>query len=128
VSSRTVFEEPSLILFLSANCGPCEQLAYEMGTTESPILPLHLIVIVEEEERDSTPYAPLPARILYQRNRAASSAFKSVATPQAFAVSAGGVVAGKAIPNSISDLRAISARLPEGGDSGFVAIGSASSH
>jgi hypothetical protein len=113
VSSDTLIDEPTLLLFLSPNCAPCKRLVAELRGTDIDGLPF---VVVLEDTAGAGEY-PLAddVRLLFQTGQSVSQLFESTVTPQAFVVDIGGFVLERVIPNSLADLRQVALRQ-KGGD------------
>jgi hypothetical protein len=114
LSTRELFPEPRLCLFVTTDCVPCATLLADLQASPDG-LDVPLLVFVDDLHDPK--YASLPSNVtvVEQADGAASNAFRSRAYPQAFAVGPDGVVRGVAIPNSLADLRQL-ARALEGGD------------
>jgi thiol-disulfide isomerase/thioredoxin len=104
ISFQELLRTPSLVLFFTAGCGPCEALSPQLPAALNRLGPVGLYVIVEDTEEGRNVWVPPGISVLYQVERAASSAFRNVATPQAFAVDDERVVRGRRLITSIDDL------------------------
>jgi methylamine dehydrogenase accessory protein MauD len=102
--------QPTLLLFLSAGCGPCEALAQEMSETDLGALADEVIVVTAEE---GLAELSLPAglRIVAELAGEVSDALKVSGTPFAIAVDPAGIVRAKRVPNTVKQLRSIAAVL-----------------
>ena len=116
IDSGELLATPGVYLFLESSCSPCRKLAddFEDGGDALDGVPLRVVL-------DDSPAArefPLPAAVsvLYDSARTAWTAFQNAATPQAYAVGAGGLVTETVVPASLADLRKLAAALEEGGE------------
>jgi hypothetical protein len=108
VSSKTIFQEPAVLVFVDGDCKPCEALLNDLRTRrnndKTPIVVVSASVSIR---------ADLPVPLFYQAERAASRALESNAMPHAFAIAAGGLVLESAVPSSLDDLHGLAERWEE---------------
>lgn len=116
VPSEDLLASGGVVLFMDADCDPCQRLAEELAQVGDTLDGLPLVVVLREPAADLTLPPGVPT--LYQPNREASTAFRNIASPQAFAVDAAGVVRERAIASRLEDLRRLAHALEEGGDAG----------
>jgi thiol-disulfide isomerase/thioredoxin len=117
VSSAELLSSGAVVLFMESGCGPCRSLAASLSSRAYEAeVPLYVILDDSPEGR-RFPVPPATA-VLYQAGRAASRAFASVSTPQAFAVDAQGVVLDLIVPGTEKDIERLATRVTEGGDAG----------
>jgi hypothetical protein len=114
VTTRELFPEPRLCLFVTTGCVPCATLLADLQASPDG-LDVPLLVFVDDLHDPKHASLPPNVTVVEQADRAVSNAFQSRAFPQAFAVGSDRIVRGVAIPNSLADLRQL-ARALEGGD------------
>jgi len=114
VTSRQLLAEPIVLLFMEAGCEPCDDLARLMMVddqwTDWPI-----VLVLDDVSIVAALEIPGSVRVLVQRERFVSQAFKNIAAPQAFAMR-GHFVVGKEIPKTVADLKRLGGLVLEGGD------------
>lgn len=112
ISSEVLAAKSALFLFAESGCAPCDDILRELdGAREVDGVPIYVIAS-HEDDRFS---APVNAQVLYQHGKTITALFQSGATPQAFLV-AGGVVVANYVPNTLTDLRALVRQHVKGGD------------
>jgi thiol-disulfide isomerase/thioredoxin len=101
---------PGVFVFMSTACEPCKALAKELGKVGERVDDVPVYAVFEDTP-DAREY-PLPpnVRVLYQRERAVSTAFDTTSTPQAFAVDATATVVEQMIPGTAKHVRELAAR------------------
>jgi len=116
VNFNELVQRPTVVLLISAECGPCHRLVSELRAAKRRLAALDLIVIT-----DATPASETDSDIpLYiQMDRAATIAFESNATPHAFLVDVDRVVLGSRIPRTPDDLIDLY-QVAKGGDTSVV--------
>lgn len=106
VVSADLLEGPTLVLFLSRHCEPCQDLAQELATT-SWKAQLRLVVIQADPEGIGLDVGGQVVSYLQTEDLAASQAFGADATPLAFLVDEIGTVRGRVIPGHVEDIAAL---------------------
>jgi hypothetical protein len=94
---------PSVLLFLSVGCGPCEQLAAQLRDAAPGDLTGQLVVVTGP---DGPQALGLPAglRILTEQNREISGPLSVIGTPFAIALDPDGVVTATRVTNTLEQL------------------------
>jgi hypothetical protein len=103
---------PAIFLFLSGGCAPCRDIARELTGLASTSITMRIVVVVDKHGSWAPSDAP-GISVLAQVGDSASAAFRSNATPQAFAVDSAGVVQASIIPGSIRDLEELERAVTE---------------
>lgn len=116
IDSAVLLAEPRVVLLMSPSCPPCRSLAAELREEPAVAGELSLLVVMEDSPESRAVQLPSGVRMLFERDREVSDAFRSTAVPQAFAVEAGGVVIRASGVAGIADLRALAIKLREGGE------------
>jgi hypothetical protein len=111
-SSSQMKGSPSIVLLAEPDCEPCQLLASELQRQDGIGVDL-LFVSPEPWERDGA--FPQGVSMLIQSGNSVSRAFRSAATPHAFAIDAAGTVVENTIPGSVEDLNQLAGRLTEEG-------------
>jgi methylamine dehydrogenase accessory protein MauD len=101
---------PSLLLFLSAGCGPCKWLAEELGQADLGELADQLIIIAGPDAPEALGI-PAGLRILTESANEVSGALAIRGTPFAVAVDPSGIVRASSVPNTVKDLDSLSSVL-----------------
>lgn len=120
VRSDELFGVPSVVLFVSEGCEPCSGLISQLNPPDGAadaFADTSLIVIADSVTVASELRQARTMRIFIQNDGAASRAFQNVATPQAFAVDAGGTVVSSIVPGSYKDLVQLMDTVRRGGAS-----------
>jgi hypothetical protein len=121
LASDRLLERSRVLLFMSASCQPCRTVAADLRTKpEAAALPL--LVVLPDEPQSHQMDLPASAPVVFERDRAASDAFRNSAVPHAYAVDAAGVVIRAAPVQGLDDLRALADALPKGGDTTLEAL------
>lgn len=107
----------SIVLFLDGSCPACRMLEDDMHRSGIAKVSSHLFVVVGDES-ETLNLTGLEATILVQSENAVSRTFASNATPNAFAISADGLVVANETPNTVEGLRRLAEQLKEGGGQG----------
>jgi hypothetical protein len=94
---------PSVLLFLSVGCGPCEQLAAELRVADPGDLTGQLVVVTGP---DGPHELRLPAglRILTEQNKEVSGPLSVIGTPFAVALDSEGIVTAARVTNTLEQL------------------------
>jgi hypothetical protein len=109
ISSTTLIDSTTIVLFLESGCKPCTAIAAELATSGwSERLPL--LVVAGEEGLGPEFNLPGEVPVYRQREREVAKLFKSVATPHAFLIDGAGVVLDRVIPGTIADLERMAER------------------
>jgi hypothetical protein len=103
VTSEDLTGRPSVLVFLSVGCGPCEALATEMSESNPAILSPELLVITSEEGRAALSL-PAGVRVWTESDRAVSDALKVSGTPLAIAIGPDGIVKRSTVANTVAQL------------------------
>lgn len=83
--ARELLTQPTVVLFLEANCAPCKTLASDLEGMTDRVGDLALLVVLAEE--NGVPeWLPLGLRVAFERNGEVTRAFANAATPQAYVV------------------------------------------
>lgn len=114
VRSAELLRSALLLLFMDPECDPCEDLARVMDAS-GEVEGVPLIVVTAASPHDPDLRLPDGIRVLHQDGKSVSQAFENIATPQAFALR-GRMVIGRAIPQSMDDLRRLARLVAEGGE------------
>jgi len=93
---------PTVVLFLSAGCQPCQRLAAELRASGDPWSPGSLVVITNHDDRINLPDWVI---VLRQHDMSAAAAFGTYATPHAFALDEATTVTAKTVPVSVAHLK-----------------------
>lgn len=112
VEACALVHEGAVLLFLEGGCAPCADLARELRESDGVVAGFPLHVVVPDLERAQELGLPASIPVWSQHDRAASNALRQLATPQAYAIAAGGVVVGVAVPGSQRDLERVASTLP----------------
>jgi thiol-disulfide isomerase/thioredoxin len=105
VSFAELLHEPTIVLFMGEHCGPCRELARDLANAEPAIAAAPLFVIIGEHDRTD---GWLPEGVSVFRDAgAAARAFANIATPHGYLVDERGVIRGKRVVQSLTDLRAL---------------------
>jgi AhpC/TSA family len=106
---------PFTLLFVSSGCEPCRRLAAALREDDVD-LPVELIVVADEldllSQLGEWPTATLTSQSAHQ----VSEAFRTGATPHAFAIDRGGTIAAAGFPNTAQRLMSLIEPTLEGGD------------
>jgi methylamine dehydrogenase accessory protein MauD len=105
--------KPTLLLFLSPGCGPCQGLAEEMSRKDIGELADEILVVTAEEGLTELGL-PASVQVVAELSREVSDAVEIASTPFVLAVDPAGVVRAKRIPNTVKDLRSIAGVLGSG--------------
>jgi len=102
--------QPSVLLFLSTGCGPCQSLARELRTADLGSLTARLVVVTEP---DGPRELALPAdlRVVTQRASEVSDPLSVFGFPFAIAVDHDGVVKATHVPNTVQHLESLAAAI-----------------
>ncbi len=115
VSSDELARSQAVYLFLEPGCRPCKTLAAELGGNGGWLEGPPLRVVIDDSSAGRAFALPPDVEVLYQSDGAIASAFKNLATPQAYVVGEGGVVLDTVIPSSVDSVRMLVTRA-KGGD------------
>ncbi len=103
VDEQSLRGQPSLLLFLSTGCGPCEQLAAEIRRSDLGELARQLIIITRP---DGPRVLGIPEglRVVTEESDEVTGPLAVIGLPFAVAVDAGGIVKGAQVPNTVAHL------------------------
>jgi methylamine dehydrogenase accessory protein MauD len=103
----------SVLLFLSAGCGPCENLAQEISQADLGKLSDELVIVTDSHEQGGLGTAgELP--VLIEPDGSVSGVFGIRAKPFAVAVDGAGIVRGSRGANKIRDLDSLAEMIRPG--------------
>jgi len=117
VTSAELLEDGAILLFLSAGCRPCHDIAVDLEAIGDAIGGITLAVVVAEGTDPSALGLGPSIRLLFQRDREISRALRNLATPQAFLIDRNAVVLAANIPHSIAQIQDLVDRAKGGDDS-----------
>jgi hypothetical protein len=102
VDDQSLRGQPSLLLFLSVGCGPCEQLAAEIRRSDLGALAQQLIIITRP---DGPRVLGIPAglRVVTEADEV-TGPLAVIGLPFAIAVDSDGIVKGAQVPNTVEHL------------------------
>jgi hypothetical protein len=111
ITAEQLRGRPSVLLFLSVGCGPCEQLAAQLRDADPGDLTGQLVVVTGP---DGPRELKLPAglRILTEQSREISNPLSVIATPFAIALDPEGVVTAARVTNTLEQLGGMLDRVP----------------
>jgi hypothetical protein len=115
VDSDRLFDEPGVFVVMHSGCGPCRQLSERLR--DMPALRVPLVVLLDDSPAARKIPIPQHARQLFDHDGGAAAAFRGGGTPQAFALTAGGVLVETLVPGSAEDLKRLAELATEGGGS-----------
>jgi hypothetical protein len=103
ITAEQLRGRPSVLLFLSVGCGPCEQLAAQLRDADPGDLTGQLVVVTGP---DGPHELRLPAglRILTEQNREISDPLSVIGTPFAIALDREGVITAARVTNTLEQL------------------------
>jgi hypothetical protein len=103
ITAEKLRGRPSVLLFLSVGCGPCEQLAAQLRGADLGDLTGQLVVVTGS---DGPHELRLPAglRILTEQNREISDPLSVIGTPFAIALDPEGIVSATRVINTLEQL------------------------
>jgi hypothetical protein len=112
IGSDELFAVPATYLLLHSGCEPCRHLVGRLGqlAADQPV-----IAILDDSPASHDIELPPHVIRLFERDGSVAAAFKSGGTPQAFAVSRGGIVVETLVPASPADIDRLGRVLREGG-------------
>ena len=103
---RSQLGRRSIYLFLEGGCEPCRALVSDVNRYGGWDVPdIDLIAVIEGEEADVAD--PSGTSRVLPNALVVAEAFRTSATPHAFAVDERGIVVEKSIPNTLDELRAL---------------------
>jgi thiol-disulfide isomerase/thioredoxin len=114
LDSADLMGSPTVYLFMSRECGPCEMLAADLERKRKTLRSAPLVIITDDRS-GSWPAVRDPAvTIVVQDDDRVSKLFETSATPHAFAVDRDGRVVESLIPSSRNDIERLASRASEG--------------
>jgi hypothetical protein len=97
-----------VLLLLRAACGPCEHLLESLDpASDREVMDRVLAVVSDPAEAELMGLSARGIRVVVQQKNAVFDALATRATPFAFVIGRDGRIAGKRIPTSADDLRAL---------------------
>src|SRR5262249_41292396 len=99
---------PAVLLFLTQGCGPCEVLAQEMRSADLGPLTNQLVIITGPNDPQAL-RIPADLRILTEHDRQVSASLSVNGTPFAIAVAPDGIVKATSVPNTVEQLKDLTA-------------------
>jgi hypothetical protein len=106
ISSDELIRTPTILLFMSANCAPCRELAAELPSAMRDVDGVPLYAIFDKNE-GRPEWLPRDVPTVFESSREVSRAFENVATPQAYLLDSNRLVVTKRVVMSLSDLKAM---------------------
>ncbi|HEX6700464.1 MAG TPA: hypothetical protein VF101_07005 [Gaiellaceae bacterium] len=100
-------ERPTIILLVAAGCQPCRELPSKLHDVDNDIAGVPFLVVANDAADETARELERRWRVLYEKDDAATHAFKNQATPQAYFVDQSGLVLARAIPRLRRDLVAM---------------------
>jgi len=113
---REQFDRPTLVLFMSDDCYPCQELGRRLKNAGELLEGVRLFVIADESDSQTRLRVPTEVAVLYQRGGAVSAAFATTTAPHLFYVNTGGIVLDSTVPGSVDDLRRVVDAHARGGE------------
>lgn len=113
ITAEQLRGQPAVLLFLSAGCGPCEQLAAQMGNAELGDLISRLIIVTGP---GGAVELKLPAglRVLTEQAREISDPLSVTGTPLGIALDQDGIVKAVRVTNTLEQLNDMAATASAG--------------
>ena len=108
VSSEDVIQEPTVLLFMEADCERCWQLASALSEQGAANFPL--VVVAGKQGLGAGFELPANVPVFRQKGEEVAQLFQSTMTPHAFVVDQAGVVLDRAVPGSIDQLHELARR------------------
>lgn len=108
VSAGELRGRPTVLLFLSVGCGPCQRLAAELDRSGPGELASQLFVITSQDGQRVLGL-PSSVTVLTERGREVSDRLSVIGTPFAVAVDPDGIVLATRSPNTLSQLGELAA-------------------
>lgn len=106
VTAVSLRGQPSVLLFLSVGCGPCEQLAADLRGADLDELAGQLVVVTESNGPQELGL-PATLQVLTEPNGEVSQALSVNGTPLAIAVDQEGIVRAVRVVNTLGQLKEI---------------------
>jgi hypothetical protein len=105
VTSTELFTTPAtLVLFMSSTCVGCERLGDDLSGLGSNINNQEFIIIMDDTKEGRAHSLDASLRVLYDRDRSATRAFRNRITPQLYAVGPNGFMLERRLPVSARDV------------------------
>ena len=102
--------QPSVLLFLSSGCAPCQQLADEMRAAAAAELPGSLVVLTDSGGAEAL-RLPAGVRSVVDPAREIGDALEVPGRPFAIAVDEGGIIRATRVPNTLAELSMLASRV-----------------
>jgi methylamine dehydrogenase accessory protein MauD len=107
VTAESLLGQPSVLLFLSVGCGPCEQLAVQLRGADLNELTGQLVVVTEPGGPQELGL-PATLQVLTEPDGEVSHALSVNGTPLAVALDRDGIVRAVRVTNTVGQLNEIS--------------------
>jgi hypothetical protein len=100
--------QPAVLLFLTEGCGPCTELAQEIGQADPVELPSQLVVVTGP---DGVRELGLPRglRVVTEPDKEVSDPLSVIGTPLAISLDSAGIVKAVRVTNTLEQLDALTA-------------------
>jgi methylamine dehydrogenase accessory protein MauD len=102
--------QPSVLLFLSPGCGPCQELASEMRAAAAGELPASLTVLTDPGGAEAL-RLPAAVRTVVDPAREIADALEVPGRPFGIAVDDGGIIRATRVPNTLAELSMLASRV-----------------
>lgn len=99
---------PAVLLFLTEGCGPCTDLATEIGQAELVDLPSQLVVVTGPDGVRELGL-PIGLRVVAEPDKEVSDPLSVVGTPLAISLDSDGIVRAVRVTNTLEQLDALTA-------------------
>lgn len=116
IASDRLFHEARVVVFMSASCQPCRVVAGELREHWDDVARLPLLVVLSDDDASREMDLPPGLHVVFERDGAASTAFRNAAVPRAYAVDEAGVVTAVDGVAGVRDLSRLHDALTRGGD------------
>jgi AhpC/TSA family len=94
---QALVKEPTLVLFLTTRCTPCDAVLTDLRDVGSHIEGVPLVGVITDSDEARSHDFPQGLRVLFQRDEQATRAFDNRAYPQAYVVDSSGLVLARRI-------------------------------
>lgn len=102
-------DHPSVLLFMSSHCGPCQKLAGEMRDADLTEIGDYLTVVTDEEGAAALGL-PVTVRTVEESTNGIAKALEVKGRPFAVAIDENGVVRGSNVPSTVANLSTLIVR------------------
>jgi hypothetical protein len=110
IADPALHGRPGVLLFLSAGCGPCQSLIKELGSAAATRLASCLTIVCDPEDVTILAF-PAWSHVLTMPDTECSQILRITLRPFAVAVDAGGIVQGKRVLNTLTQLTELTATV-----------------